>query len=92
MSMYGGILGGGHLLWALSLLVLGGGSGWRIGRSECIACLALEIRRIDVLLLVLVLLWRWTLSVALARSCIAPGNSESITTVTIATDRTPILQ
>ena len=25
MSRYGGILGGGHLPWALSLLVLGGG-------------------------------------------------------------------
>jgi len=30
MSRYGGILGGGHLSWALLLLVYGGGSGWRI--------------------------------------------------------------
>jgi len=31
MNRYGSILGGGHLPWALSLLVLGeGGSGWRI--------------------------------------------------------------
>jgi len=29
-----GILGGGHITWALSLLVLGGGSGWRISRPE----------------------------------------------------------
>jgi len=27
-----------------------GGSGWRISRSECVTCVALEIRRIDVLL------------------------------------------
>jgi len=30
-SRYSGILGGGHLPWALSLLVLAeGGSGWQI--------------------------------------------------------------
>jgi len=44
------VLSGGHLPWVLSVLVFWGGSGWRIGRSECVA---LEIRRIDVLLLVL---------------------------------------
>ena len=64
---------GGHLPWVLSLLVLGGGSEWRIGRSECVTCVVLEIRRVDVMLLVLVLLWCWTLHVALARSCIVPG-------------------
>ena len=51
---------GGHLPWVLSLLVLGGG-------SECVTCVVLEIRRVDVMLLVLVLLWCWTLHVALAR-------------------------
>ena len=33
MSRYGGTLGGGHLPWALSL-VLVGGSGWRISRYD----------------------------------------------------------
>ena len=33
-----GIVDGGHLPWVLSLLVLGGGTGWRIGRSECVTC------------------------------------------------------
>ena len=59
---------GGHLPWVLSLLVLGGG-------SDCVTCVVLEIRRVDVMLLVLVLLWCWTLHVALARSCIVPGIS-----------------
>jgi len=63
-----GILGGGHLCWALSL-VMGGGSGWQISRPKCVTCVALEICRIDVLL-VLVLPWCWKLHVALARSCI----------------------
>jgi len=31
-----GILGRGHLPWALSLLVLGGGPGWQIIRSDCV--------------------------------------------------------
>ena len=44
------VLWGGHLLWVLSVLALGRVSGWRIGRSECVA---FEIRRVDVLLLVL---------------------------------------
>jgi len=52
-----GVLGGGHLPWALLLLVLGEGSGWGISRPERVTCVALEIRGMDVLLLVLVLLW-----------------------------------
>jgi len=35
--------------------------------SECVTCVTLEI---NVLWLVLVLLWCWTLRVALARTCI----------------------
>ena len=68
-----GIVGGGHLAWVV-LLVLRGVSWWGINGSEWVTCLVLEIRRIDFLLSVLVLLWCWTLGVALARSCIVPGS------------------
>jgi len=63
---------------------VGGGSGWRISRSECVTCVALEIRRIDILLLVLVLLWCWTLCVALARSCIVPEDHCRINVLSVA--------
>ena len=79
-----GILGEGHLPWDLSLLVLGGMFRWRISRSECVTCVALEIRRIDVLLLVLVLLRCWTLHAALARSCIVPGDHCRIGVLSVA--------
>ena len=46
-----GVLGGGHLPWALLLLVLGGGSRWRISGPEHVTYVALETRRIDVFLL-----------------------------------------
>jgi len=38
MGRYGGILGGGHVSWDLSLLVLGGGRGLRMANrwSECV--------------------------------------------------------
>ena len=32
------ILGGVHLRWALSLFLLGGGSGWRISGPEPVTC------------------------------------------------------
>ena len=48
LALVCGTLGGGHHPWVLSLLVLGGGSGWRISSSECVTCVGLEIRRIDV--------------------------------------------
>jgi len=44
-----GILGRGHPPWALSLLELGGGVHMLISRSIRVTCVALEIRRIDVL-------------------------------------------
>jgi len=76
--MYGGgralvcvIVGGGHLPWVVLLLVLWGGTGWRI-KSECVTCVALGIRCIEIFLLFLVLLWCQTLRVKLARSCIVP--------------------
>jgi hypothetical protein len=89
-----GILGGGHLPWTLLLLlVLGGESEWGISRPEHITCVALEIRRIDVLLLVLVLLWCWKLSVALEHSCTVTGAQcrigvPSTVIVTVVTDST----
>ena len=63
---------------------VGGRSGRRISRSECVTCVALEIRRIDILLLVLVLLWHWTLLVALAYSCIVPGDHCRIGVLSVA--------
>ena len=81
VSMYGfgralvcGILGGGHLPRVVLVLVLGGGSGWWISRPERFTCLALEVCRIDIVLLVLVLLWCWKLRVTLARPCIVTGD------------------
>jgi len=79
-------VGGGHLPWALSLL--GGGSGWRISRSERVTCVALEICRIDILLLVLVLLWCWKHRVALARSCIVTGDHCRIGVVSLTSNKT----
>jgi hypothetical protein len=58
------IVGGGHQLWFLLLLVLWWGTGWRIGRSECIKLVALHILMLDAFLSVLVLLWCRTLRVA----------------------------
>jgi len=43
MSRYGVILSGGHLPWALSLLVLGGGVRMANNWSECVTYVALEI-------------------------------------------------
>jgi len=45
-----------------------------LGYTERHLCMALENRRIDVFLLVLVLLWCWKLHVALARSCTVTGD------------------
>jgi len=44
-----GILGGGYPPWALSLLELRGGFQMPISKSIRVTCVALEIRRIDVL-------------------------------------------
>jgi len=59
-------------------------SGWQISRSESATCVALKIHRLDVLLLVLVLLWCWTLRVALAHSCIVPGDHCRISVLSVA--------
>ena len=63
---------------------VGVGSGWRISRSDRVTCVALEICRIDVLLLVLGLLWCWRLRVALARSCIVTGDPCIIGVLSVA--------
>jgi len=93
VSRYGGgralvcdIVGGGHLPWFLLLLVLCGGSGWRIGWSECVKCGALEIRIIDVFLLLVVQICFWTLRAALARSCTVPGSLYSRCSVCCCSD------
>ena len=49
--------------------------------SECVTCVTLEI---NVLWLVLVLLWCWTLRVALARTCNVPGDHCRIGVLSVA--------
>ena len=52
--------------------------------TERYLCVALEICRIDVSLLVLVLLWCWSLCVALARSCIVSKDRCRIGVLSVA--------
>ena len=55
-----------------------------LGYTERHLHVALEICRIDVLLLVLVLLWCWKLCVAMARSCIVTGDHCRIGVLSVA--------
>ena len=55
-----------------------------LGYTERYLHVVLEIRRIDVLLLVLVLLWCWTLRVEMARSCNVSGDDCRISVLSVA--------